>query len=127
VPTRAEVSDIANAVLEQADCIMLSGETTSGKYPLECVQTMQRIAKKMEAAPQSYISPPRCSKPHRTAAEAAARLAQEDHHAASSVFTRNGNLPAVLSAVRPRHCPITPHGLGDSLKHLLLHWVWSRS
>ncbi len=124
VPTRAEVSDIANAVLEQADCIMLSGETTSGKYPLECVQTMQRIARRVEESAQFYTSPPPLLKTHKDKLlNAAARLAQEDHHAGIVVFTRNGNLPAVLSAVRPRHCPI--YAFTDSekvLRHLLLHW-----
>ena len=50
VPTRAEVTDVTNAVMEQADCIMLSGETTIGKYPLECVEVMKKIAYKVEAA-----------------------------------------------------------------------------
>lgn len=48
IPTRAEVTDVANAVYEEADAIMLSGETTVGKYPLRCVETLDRIARSTE-------------------------------------------------------------------------------
>lgn len=50
IPTRAEVTDVANAVYEEADAIMLSGETTVGKYPVKCVEILDRIARSTESS-----------------------------------------------------------------------------
>ena len=50
IPTRAEVTDVANAVYEEADAIMLSGETTVGKYPIKCVEILDRIARSTESS-----------------------------------------------------------------------------
>ena len=92
VPTRAEVSDIAGAVWSTSDAIMLSGETTTGKYPLECVQFMKRVAGRIEAStPKGYNSslPLKTNKDHLL--RSAVVLAQELGEAGIVVFTRTAS------------------------------------
>lgn len=102
IPTRAEVTDISNAIREQSDCVMLSGETTVGKYPVECVQTINRIAYRMEQAEtlpirdDIHLTLPK-SKMLKSAAQLAGSL-----DAAIIVFTRRGLFAQKLSSLRPQ-------------------------
>src|SRR5271154_5346673 len=91
-PTRAEITDIANAVFEHADAIMLSGETTTGKYPLECVEIMDRIAKRIEQGKTvaTYVNPLECKSPGQRMNAAAVYLANEAKCAGICVFTHTG-------------------------------------
>ncbi len=125
-PTRAEASDVANAILDGSDAIMLSGETASGKYPLESVQTMVRITQEVERA---HLSDPRkqfAARAGRTFAEAVAHASVEtalDLSAAAIVTpTVSGATARTVSRFRPP-CPIiavTPRPFAQ--RELMIFW-----
>ena len=109
-PTRAEASDVANAILDGSDAIMLSGETASGKYPLEAVQTMVRIAQEVEQGAGGRGATGRlAAKAGRTFAEAVAHASVEtaiDLSATAIVTpTVSGSTARTISQFRPP-CPI---------------------
>jgi pyruvate kinase len=124
VPTRAEVSDIAGAVWSAADAIMLSGETTTGQYPLECVQFMKRVAGRIESSAIKGYNAALPLKTHKDRLlRSAVVLAQELGDAGIVVFTRSGLLPQTLSALRAWRCPI--YAFTDEaqvFRHMLLLW-----
>ena len=107
VPTRAEITDIANAVFEEADCIMLSGETTVGKYPVECVEVFDKVSRRMEEMPGAgFASGLTLSSDKLKVLRSAVVMADQLPAAGIVVFTRQGFMAQGLSALRPRHSPI---------------------
>ena len=101
-PTRAEASDVANAVLDGADAVQLSGETSVGSYPVEAVSVMGRIIEKVEAAYPAYEVEyeSRLSKPG-AVAQAARVLARDLGSQAVVVLTHSGMTARLVSRSRP--------------------------
>ncbi len=107
MPTRAEITDVANAVHERADCVMLSGETTVGRYPMECISILEKVARRVESEDENPLPDPahlKGDKPRLFAA--AVHLANEMPGTALMTFTRRGYMAEGLAAMRPVHAPI---------------------
>ena len=101
-PTRAETSDVANAIVDGTDAIMLSAETASGDYPIESVETMVRIAKDVEDTDFiDSVVPNPVSTVAQAVAESSCRTAASLKAKAIVVFTRSGSTAALISAFRP--------------------------
>jgi pyruvate kinase len=114
-PTRAEVSDVANAIYDGTDAVMLSAETSIGKYPVEAVRYMARIAGESEASLRNkgYLDPPHQPQPANPEilADAAHHAARDSGAAAIVVFTSTGSSARLVSRYRPPVgiYAITPH------------------
>ena len=124
MPTRAEVSDISHAVREQADAVMLSGETTTGAYPLESVQVLKNIIESIEPTVKTDLNATiKLKEPKAMMLRSAAVLAQELGDSGIVVFTRSGFLAYVLGALRARGIPIFAFTDVEAIfRQLLLPW-----
>ncbi|HEU5124911.1 MAG TPA: pyruvate kinase [Verrucomicrobiae bacterium] len=104
MPTRAEVTDVANAVFEQTDAIMLSGETTVGKHPLRCIEVFDRIALRTERSGGAYFfDSAELMSPRQKLVKSAVVMANELKSDAILVITRSGNMARYTAWLRPRH------------------------
>ena len=127
VPTRAEVSDVANAVFEGADAVMLSGESAVGAHPVEAVEMMDRVARSVEANPQfrQAIDAGR-AEPETTSADAitlAARQVAETLKAAAIVcYTASGSTGLRASRERPEVPILVLTPVVQTARRLALAW-----
>jgi len=107
MPTRAEVTDVANAVFEQVDAIMLSGETTVGKFPLKCIEAFERIARRTEqSGGANYFEQAQLTTDRQKLVKSAVVMANELRAEAILVFTRSGNMARSAAWMRPRYSQI---------------------
>jgi pyruvate kinase len=106
-PTRAEASDVANAIFDGSDSVMLSAETASGRYPREAVAMMSRIVVEAESNMGEFTSPRRRRDRHglsvaETICESIAHAAEDLPMGAIAVFTETGNTARMISKYRPQ-------------------------
>jgi pyruvate kinase len=120
MPTRAEITDVANAVFEQADAVMLSGETSTGRYPVECVQVLHRVALRIErSGGAGYAKNAILEDVRQKTVASAVVLANSLRRAKLIVFTRHGTMPRNVSNLRPEHAPIFAFTPSESVRRQL--------
>jgi pyruvate kinase len=103
IPTRAEVTDVANAVYEEADAIMLSGESAMGKYPVKCVEILSRITQSIEQSPGlQFVKDLELENDHAEIASAAVKLAESIKAKAIIVPTRRGKMANYVTNCHPQ-------------------------
>lgn len=124
-PTRAETSDVANAILDGTDAIMLSGETASGAYPVEAVSTMARVATFTESrfTPDSHQDEhAESSTTTESIGKAVVKIAEDLHAAAIIASTERGGTAQMISKFRPE-CPVVAVSPHESIiRRLQLNW-----
>jgi pyruvate kinase len=125
MPTRAEITDVANAVFEQSDAIMLSGESSVGKYPVKCVEVFDRIAQRIErSGGANFHEHAELTTARQKLVKSAVVMANELRAAAILVFTRRGSMARYASWMRPKSSLIYAACPNEHLaRALTLHWA----
>ncbi len=126
-PTRAEASDVANAILDGTSAVMLSGETAVGKYPVKAIETMAEIALRAEASLREYgylqaIRPSATNKVAEAIGQAAARLAEQLQAGAIISLTDSGFTARLISKHRPESIIIAVTSDKRVARRLALNW-----
>ncbi len=122
-PTRAEASDVANAVFDGSDALMLSAETAAGKYPVEAVEMMDRIIREAESSNMQVLRP--CAMQFNiaeTAAELICHASEELNMKVIAVFTETGSTGRLISKHRPRPPIIAFSTIQETRRRLSLYW-----
>ena len=124
LPTRAEITDVANAVFEQADAVMLSGETTIGRYPVECVEVLHRVAMRIErSGGAGYAEHALLENTRQKMVASAVALANSLPDSKLVVFTLLGRMARYASNLRPLRAPIFAFTPSEEVyRQLALYW-----
>ena len=121
--TRAEVSDVANAILDGTDAVMLSNETAVGKYPIQAVETMATIAERIEQEPTTIrISSERKQSVTNAISAAVSQIAEQLNAAAIISLTKTGSTARNISKFRPRIPILAVTPRTDVARQLQLVW-----
>src|SRR6266705_1727284 len=123
-PTRAEASDVANAIFDGSDAVMLSAETASGKYPVEAVGMMARIIEEAEASIREFPrpAPQEQLKVAETVAELVCHASRELHMKLIVVFTHSGFTARLISRYRPQVPIIALTPEAETRRRMALIW-----
>ena len=122
-PTRAEASDVANAVFDGTDALMLSAETATGAYPVETVQMMDRIIREAESSNSQILRPhPAQFNIAETAAELICHASDELQMKVIAVFTETGSTGRLISKHRPLRPIIAFSTIQETRRRLSLYW-----
>lgn len=124
VPTRAEITDVANAVFEQTDAIMLSGETSMGRYPVECVKVFDRVARRIErSGGAGYGKDALLEDARQKTCASAVVLANSLPRANLVVFTHHGTMARYVSNLRPENAPIFAFTSNEEVfRQIVISW-----
>jgi pyruvate kinase len=123
-PTRAEASDVANAIFDGSDAVMLSAETASGKYPVEAVAMMARIIEEAEASITEFPRPSLQEKLKvaETVAELVCHASRELHMKLIAVFTHSGFTARLVSRYRPLVPIVAFSPEAETRRRMALFW-----